>query len=282
MALADLKGKLGAWWQLALDHTEDLRRHDVLRSASAMAFHSFFSLVPLVAIAGWVVHKLTRGSGELAEPLLTLAPAQVVHLADGEFMRLSTDGETVLAPLAIVGFLWLSSGGVNTAMLVFERMFEAPVRPVVRRRILAFLFVLIALAVVSLVAAATVALVWVGGAAAGIVGMVLPLGVVWVMIAGFFRYATRRPPGTARRGFRGAGATVLLWLATSFLFSHYVRQLATYSQFYGGLAAVVVVLVWLWLMSFALLVGGEINARIEGIRARPSRPAAPLVDKAGE
>lgn len=274
MALADLKGNLGARWQLLLDYTEDLRRHDVLRAASAMAFHSFFSLVPLVAITGWVVHKLTHGSGELADPFMSLAPAQVVHLADGEFMRLSADGESVLAPLAIVGFLWLSSGGVNTAMLVFERMFDAPRRPVVRRRLLAFLFVLSALAVISLGAAATVSLVWIGGTAAVIAGMVLPLGVVWLMVAVFFRYATRRPKGTRRSGFRGAGATMVLWVATSFLFSHYVRQLAAYSQFYGGLAAVVVVLVWLWLMSFALLVGGEINARIEGVRARPSRPVA--------
>ena len=73
MALADLTGKLGAGWQVVLDYTEDLRRHDVLRAASAMAFHSFFSLVPLVAITGWVVHKLTHGSGELADPFMTLS-----------------------------------------------------------------------------------------------------------------------------------------------------------------------------------------------------------------
>ena len=272
MRLADLTSKLESWWRLVLAYTEDMRRHDVLRAASAMAFHSFFSLVPLVAITGWVVHTLTHGTGELADPFMTLAPGPVVHLADSEFMRLSEDGETVLAPLAIVGFLWLSSGGVNTAMLVFERIFDAPRRPVLRRRLLAFAFVLVAMTVVSLGAAATVSLVWIGGTPAMIAGVVLPLLVAWLMIASFFRYATLRTQGARRSGFRGAGATLLLWVAVSFAFSLYVHQLAAYSQFYGGLATVVVVLVWLWLMSFALLIGGEINARIEGVRARPSLP----------
>jgi membrane protein len=271
MRPANLTTKLQSWWRAALVYTEDMRRHDVLRAASAMAFHSFFSLVPLVAITGWVVHLLTRGSGELADPFMSLAPGPVVHLADSEFMRLSEGSETVLAPLGVLGFLWLSSGGVNTAMLVFERIFDAPRRSLVRRRLLAFAFVIIAMAVVSLGAAATVLLVWIGGAAAVIAGMVLPLLVVWLMIASFFRYATRRPKDARRSGFRGAGITLLLWLAVSFAFSLYVRQLAAYSQFYGGVAAVVVVLVWLWLMSFALLIGGEINARIEGVRSRPSR-----------
>ncbi|RLB66172.1 MAG: YihY/virulence factor BrkB family protein [Deltaproteobacteria bacterium] len=272
MKLGDLTSKLESWWRVVLAYTEDMRRHDVLQAASAMAFHSFFSLVPLVAITGWVVHLLTRGTGELADPFMTLAPGPVVHLADSEFMRLSDGSETVLAPLGALGFLWLSSGGVNTAMVVFERIFDAPRRSTLRRRLLSFVFVIVAMTVVSLGAAATVSLVWIGTAAAVITGMVVPLVVVWLMIASFFRYATRRPKGAPRSGFRGAGVTLLLWVAVSFSFSLYVRQLAAYSQFYGGLAAVVVVLIWLWLMSFALLIGGEINARIEGVRSRLSRP----------
>ena len=60
-----------------------------------------------------------------------------------------------------------------------------------------------------------------------------------------------------------AALTVVLWLLVSGSFSLYVSTLARYSRFYGGLATVVVLLIWLWLMAFALLAGGGLNALIE-------------------
>jgi membrane protein len=45
-----------------------------------------------------------------------------------------------------------------------------------------------------------------------------------------------------------------------------VRTLTNYAVFYGSLAAVAVLLVWLWLASLAILVGAELNAQLEGLR----------------
>src|SRR5438309_656051 len=79
---------------------------------------------------------------------------------------------------------------------------------------------------------------------------------------GFFRFATSRRDGVQRRGFLGAIVTIVAWVVVSLLFSFYVREIGSYSRFYGSLAAVAVLLVWLWLMAVSLLVGGEVNARI--------------------
>lgn len=43
-------------------------------------------------------------------------------------------------------------------------------------------------------------------------------------------------------------------------FSFYVSHFANYSVTYGSLGGIIVILIWLWLMSMIILLGGEINA----------------------
>jgi membrane protein len=61
----------------------------------------------------------------------------------------------------------------------------------------------------------------------------------------------------------GAAIATGLWLIASALFSLYVGTLEQYNQMYGSVGAMVVVLVWLLLGSYALLIGAEINAESE-------------------
>jgi membrane protein len=69
-----------------------------------------------------------------------------------------------------------------------------------------------------------------------------------------------------RRVFPGAALAIGLWLVISWGFGLYVRTLSNYAVFYGSLAAVAVLLVWLWLTSLTILVGAELNAQLEGLR----------------
>ena len=85
-------------------------------------------------------------------------------------------------------------------------------------------------------------------------------------LAAFYRFSVKHSARVARRVVPGAGLAVMLWLVASWAFGLYVSTLADYAAFYGSLAAVAVLLVWLWLTSFAILVGAELNAQLEGLR----------------
>jgi membrane protein len=259
-----VRTKLAQFWADLRERAEPLARHDVVRAASAIAFHTFFSLVPLLAITGWVAHKLALSGATFMQPLLELAPAAVKALADGEFMRLSEDADVVLPPLSIATFMWLSSGGAATTMRVFEHLFSTPRRNWFKRRMLALVFVICAIVLMAASTAIAVVAVWFFFTTAGAAALVAPLLTLWLVVAGFFRYATARKKDRKPGGcFRGAALTVTLWVSVSLLFSMYVRTLASYSKFYGGLATVVVLLVWLWLMAFALIAGGALNNQLE-------------------
>jgi membrane protein len=58
------------------------------------------------------------------------------------------------------------------------------------------------------------------------------------------------------------------FLLVSWAFGAYVSSLGSYALFYGGLAAVAVLLFWFYLSSLALLLGAELNAQLEGVRDR--------------
>ena len=85
-------------------------------------------------------------------------------------------------------------------------------------------------------------------------------------LATFYRFSVSHSKRVRRRVVPGAVVAVVLWLVISWAFGLYVSTLAEYAVFYGSLAAVAVLLVWLWLTSFAILVGAELNSQLEGLR----------------
>lgn len=267
---------------------EMLDLHRAPTAAGAMAFDAFLSLVPLTAFAGYMLHRLRQDGNLVIGPLMKAAPEPVRQLVDAEFLRLSDSGAAVVAPISVVAFLWVTSAGISTAMGVFEAMFHSPERTWYTRRFIAMGAVVGSL--VGLFGVLTfglfVARTWGAFGAAVLAGVVPPLVVV-ALLCGFFRIAIRGPRPLRRRLLPGALVTLLLWTLASAVFSFYVARLSRYATLYGGLAAVAIFMFWLWLLALSILVGGEVNAQLEGVRegggpasvgARPTAfPLSPTV-----
>jgi membrane protein len=69
----------------------------------------------------------------------------------------------------------------------------------------------------------------------------------------------------------GAVFGVPAWVLASLGFFLYVSELSTYSATYGAFAAVVILLIWMWLTNLVLLFGAELNAVID-VRRAPDLP----------
>lgn len=262
--------------------------HDLLRrayedeitsAAAAMAFDLFLGLIPLVAFMGYVAGALGESGLALAfdTRLLDYAPGPAAALARDQYARLSHTSAAV-APLSIVGFVWISSGAFHVALVNTRRILGVADRSYLRTRAIAIGLTLgaFALTVLSSIAMLTISrlddlpefpvekalvlktLVSATSLAATLFG-----------VAGLYRFAG----GTAghdRRIVPGAIVAMIGFAVVSFLFSTYVQYLARYAAFYGGLAAVAMMLFWLWLSSLSLLFGAEVNL-IASPSARLSR-----------
>jgi membrane protein len=80
--------------------------------------------------------------------------------------------------------------------------------------------------------------------------------IVWATIY----YVLPDVPQTVRSIMPGAVAGVLVWLSATLGFSFYVSQFGTFGITYGALGGIVILLVWMWFSSLALMLGAEINA----------------------
>jgi len=73
----------------------------------------------------------------------------------------------------------------------------------------------------------------------------------------------------------GIIVTMILWLASGWAFGRYLAEFPEiYASYYGGLASVMIALVFLYLTSSIFVFGGELNAAILRTRT-PSTSAAP-------
>jgi membrane protein len=49
-------------------------------------------------------------------------------------------------------------------------------------------------------------------------------------------------------------------------FSYYVNNFSSYNRIYGSIGSIIVLMVWIYINSFVLLIGFELNASIDMIR----------------
>lgn len=250
--------------------------HDAFEAAPAMAFHFFLSLLPALVFAGWVVGQFAQhdGAAVVLDPLLRNVPGSAATIIRHELERLGDSGG--LAPLSVVSFFWLASGGTHGLINALETVIGAPRRPWWQKRLLALVWVIVALVVMAVASWGVVewdVLVYapetgklLRAASSRALALWFSLGLAGGVLAVFFRFSVTHPGRIQRRVLPGAALAVLLWLAISWGFGLYVSTLAKYAVFYGSLAAVAVLLVWLWLSSLAILVGAELNAQLEGLR----------------
>jgi membrane protein len=100
------------------------------------------------------------------------------------------------------------------------------------------------------------------------IAAVVMLAVGMAFLAGFYRFSVEHPPRVRRRVWPGTFTAVACWFVVSWAFGAYVVSIADYALYYGSLAAVAVLLIWLYLTSLTLVLGAELNAQLEGSAAR--------------
>ena len=111
-----------------------------------------------------------------------------------------------------------------------------------------------------------------------VVRWVLIAVLVSVALAVLYRVAPDRDAPKMRWVSVGAATGTVLWLLASVGFSLYVANFSNYAKTYGAIAGIVVMMLWLWITSYAILLGAEVNAESEQqtVRDTTKGPEAPL------
>jgi membrane protein len=184
----------------------------------------------------------------------------------------STNGN--LLPLSIMGLMWTGSSGFRAIMRGLNKAYdEKETRPYWKTLSISMLF-MIGLALVII---GVVALVVFGQTIGEVIEtrfdvsssfilgfdvlryVVILGGMIFIFAALYHFTPCRRL--TFKEVVPGAIFTTLGWLVASLGFAYYVNNFNNYSSVYGGIGAVIVLMLWLYITSIIILVGGEINAQ---------------------
>ena len=277
--------RTGASWLAAGKRTMREFKQDALTDrAATLTYYAVLAIFPgilfLVSLLGLLGKRATQ---PLVTNLATVVPASVRHTFLSSVTRLQHGHATavVLAIVAMAAALWSASSYVAAFMRASNVIYDVPEgRPVWKTLPIRLGVTLVMM--IMLIASALIFVVT--GGLASRAGRVLGIGpaavtawdiakwpvlliLVSLMLAVLYWASPNARQGGIRSLSPGGGLAVVVWLIASGLFTLYVANFGHYNKVYGSLAAVIVLLVWLWISNIAVLLGAEFNAELQRGRA---------------
>jgi membrane protein len=278
------------WLQIAKRGWAEAKVDQVPLLAAGLAFYAFLAIFPAL-IACVLLYSLIADPSTIATQVDSLGGAVPDAVRDAIKAQLTTQAGKSGAlgwssALTILLALWSASGGVSNLMTAVNTAYdEEETRGFVKKRAIALVltlgtivFVIIILALVAVAPALLQSSIF----QSGVVKFLLQVA-RWVLLAAFitaalaivYRVAPDRDAPKVRWVSVGAGIATVLWLVASLGFSIYVSNFGSYDKTYGAVAGVVVLLFWLWITSYAILLGAEINAESEQQTVADTTKGAP-------
>ena len=256
-------------------------RDHITNLAAALAYYAFLAIPAalLVVVGLFGLLASPQDVTTVVDKIGSVIPGQAKDLLENSLRRMTERQGTGVAVVGVGGALalWSLSGAMQNLMWALNAVYgREESRGFLRRRLHAFVLVFFAVLAFALMFGVLVlgpALSrWLGSA----VGQKSIVHAVWwvaewpLLVLGLlvcFAAVLYIGPDHEHRSWRfasaGAITALVIWLAGSGAFAFYVSQLGSYNKTWGALAAVVIMLTWLWLSAVALLFGAEIDAEAD-------------------
>jgi membrane protein len=272
------------WKAIVVRASKEFMADNAMMLASALAYSTFFA-IPAVLIVATGLFTLIASPQDITNFMqhVTFIPADAKNLLESSLTRASSHKGSSLT-FTIIGFViavWSITGAMNSYMTALNLAYDRQdKRSFITKRVVALKMAVVIGAAFVLVAVLTIFGPVIEGAIASRVGSAgIVVTILWwvaqwpILLAGLllaFATLLYLGPDVDHRKWQfltpGSLVAAVLWIAASALFAVYTATFASYNKTWGSLAAVIVMLTWLWITGMALLLGAEINAETERSR----------------
>jgi len=244
--------------------------------AKGVAYSALLSLFPVLTSIAAILFRANAEAvtRTLARFLFQIVPPESEDLVRIQFVA-KGQRPTWLVVVATLLSVWAGSGAMMSLMEGFQAVYRLPTgRSFLKQRAVAVLLVFIGAlpAVACSFLIVFGARLLPGGRLTGwpdvlSVSLRYLIGIACVvLVTGLVYYVGPNCPLKLRRVWPGALLATGLWALLTSGFGWYVRNLANYNVMYGSIAAVIVLLVWMYLLAVIALFGCEFNAERERLQ----------------
>jgi membrane protein len=272
--------KVPLTWREIFQRTlhEAFWKDNCLAMAAQLAYYFFFALFPtllfLVAVASYF--PVTTLIDDLFRTLGGLMPPEALQIITEQLTKISNSEDTGLLTLGMLLAVSSSSAAMTAIIDTVNHAYDVEEgRPWWKVRLTAILLT-IAVAIFILV---SFALIMVGPTAATALADRFYLGpvfewtwkiaqwpIVFVLASTAIALIYYFAPDVEQDWVWLTPGSILatsLWLAMSLGFKYYVANWGNYTETYGLIGAVMILLLWFYITGLVILLGAEMNAEIE-------------------
>lgn len=272
------KISFSGWKKIAFIIKDKIDKNNLTIVSAGVAFYAFLAIFPavmaLVSIYGLAVNP-AQIEYQLNQ-LGSMIPDEAFGIVEQRLEAfISTSGRTLGwgMALGILFSIWSANKGMKSLFTGIDIAYATrSTRGFIKQNALTLLFTFGAIILVIL----SMGLIVIFPAVVGELG--LPANIesliswlrwpILAIIVGFFlclvyKYAPERKNPKLRWVVPGAVVATILWLIASWGFSFYVSNFGSYGEVYGSIAAVVIMMLWLFISCFMVLLGAQLNSAAE-------------------
>ena len=267
------------WVELGQRVWHEIEKDELLGRAAQLAYYFLLALFPallfLTALMG--LFPINASTSEFMRFIQAMLPGDAFSLIQKYLDHVVQGSGGDLISLGILGALWASSSAVTAITEALNVAYGAQeTRPFWKVRLMG---IALTIGLAGFIILST-ALALYGGSIIELTAELFSLGwafaltwklLQWPLIILLMLFAIAVIYYTCpniEQHWRwitpGSVFAVISWVVVSLGFKFYVRNFWNYNVAYGSIGGVIVLLFWLYLSGLVILIGGELNAEIEG------------------
>ena len=261
----------GDWKSIAKRTLKEIKDDRLTFAAAGMAYYFFLAVFPaLIALVG-ILGLVNVDASGIVESIRSSLPGGAGDALTQAIRNSDRPSETASLTAAIFGVtaaLWSASSGMVALQSGLNIAYDVEQdRKFIGKRSVALLLI----AATGLLGGVPSPFFTFGESTIfTVLGWILTIAAVIVLFSLFYYFGPNRPKPSWHWVSAGGVLGAFIWIAGSIAFAVYISNFNNYDKTYGPLGGVIVLVLWLFLSSLAVLIGGELNAELERQASRKS------------
>jgi|BioPla2DNA2_1021312.scaffolds.fasta_scaffold21824_3 membrane protein len=260
-----------------------IKSNNVFAISAQLSYFLFLSLFPFLIVFLNILSFVSIVRMDILYSFIQYLPLDVQNIISNFIKDLAIDSSKGLLSIAAIAGIWTASAGVTPVIKAINRAYDyEETRSYFKLKAISIVFT-IALNLLLLLVFITLVLgEFIGKELFNFLGiahifvdiwsktrLIIPVVFMIIIFALLYKYSpclVHRKRVKLRRAIPGGLFTTFGWILTSNIFSIYVTNSNKFSTTYGSLGGLIVLLIWLYISSIIIVLGGEFNATLEYFR----------------
>lgn len=248
---------------------------DVFGLAAQLAYFFLLSLFPFLLFLLNLIGYLPINVESVMEIMDVYAPDEIMTLIESNLDQLLSQANGGLLSIGIIGTLWAASNAINGIMKAFNRAYDIDEdRSFLATRLIAIVLTIAMVLVIIISLLLPVFGQIIGEYIFSFIGLsdsflqlwgtlrwVLSSVIFFIVLLFLYKLAPNKHI-YFRETIWGTIIGTIAWQIVSYGFSFYVSTFANYSVKYGSLGAIIIMMIWFYLLGAIIILGGIINSVI--------------------